>query len=87
MVGTPGAIQWTKLMSAAETFWVDIALRNPLDVEVTLSGLTVSIREASAKDADTNPDFVEVEVVDDIVLGAKDTRMVSIPAPRILFVL
>ncbi|EIW64369.1 uncharacterized protein TRAVEDRAFT_158546 [Trametes versicolor FP-101664 SS1] len=61
-----------------ETFWVDIALRNPLDVEVTLSALTVSIREASAKGADNNPDFVEVEVVDDIVLGAKDTRMIPV---------
>lgn len=85
MVGTPGGIQWSRLTSPAETFWVDVALRNPLDVEVTLSALTVSIREASAKDADTNPDFVEVEIVDDIVLGAKDTRMVSIPALRILF--
>lgn len=60
-----------------ETFWVDIALRNPLDVEVTLSGLTVSVRELLAKEADSNPDFVEVEVIDDIILGAKDTRTVS----------
>ncbi len=85
MVGATSAIQWSRLTSAAETFWVDIALRNPLDVEVTLSGLTVSVREASAKDADINPDFVEVEIVDDVVLGAKDTRMVSIPALSILF--
>ncbi|KAI0639808.1 ER-golgi trafficking TRAPP I complex 85 kDa subunit-domain-containing protein [Trametes polyzona] len=61
-----------------ETFWVDVALRNPLDVEVILSRLTVSVREASAKDAESNPDFVEVEVIDDIVLGPKDTRTIPV---------
>ncbi|KAH9858208.1 ER-golgi trafficking TRAPP I complex 85 kDa subunit-domain-containing protein [Lenzites betulinus] len=61
-----------------ENFWVDVALRNPLDVEVTLTRLTVSVREVSAKDADAAPDFVEVEVVDDVVLGPKDTRTIPI---------
>ncbi|KAI0652274.1 ER-golgi trafficking TRAPP I complex 85 kDa subunit-domain-containing protein [Trametes meyenii] len=61
-----------------EAFWVDIALRNPLDVEVTLSGLTVSVRDASAQDSDANPDFVEVEAIDDVVLGPKDTRTIPV---------
>ncbi|KAL7285211.1 hypothetical protein ACG7TL_000304 [Trametes sanguinea] len=61
-----------------ETFWVDLVLRNPLDVEVSLSGLTVSVRESSSKDAESNPDFVEVEELDDIVLGAKDTRTIPV---------
>ncbi|KAI0361180.1 hypothetical protein OH77DRAFT_1417397 [Trametes cingulata] len=61
-----------------ETFWVDLVLRNPLDAEVTLSGLTVAVRDASANDAEMNPDFVEVEVIDDVVLGAKDTRTIPV---------
>ncbi|KAI8981263.1 ER-golgi trafficking TRAPP I complex 85 kDa subunit-domain-containing protein [Trametes punicea] len=61
-----------------ETFWVDVVLRNPLDVEVILSGLTVSVRLASDKDAETNPDFVEVEVLDDVALGAMDTRTIPV---------
>ncbi|KAH9897998.1 ER-golgi trafficking TRAPP I complex 85 kDa subunit-domain-containing protein [Cubamyces lactineus] len=61
-----------------ETFWVDLVLKNPLDVEVTLSGLTVSVREKSAEDAKETPDFVEVEVVDDVVLGPRDTRTIPI---------
>ncbi|KAI0778588.1 ER-golgi trafficking TRAPP I complex 85 kDa subunit-domain-containing protein [Trametes elegans] len=61
-----------------ETFWVDLVLRNPLDVEVVLSGLTVSLRDSSAKDADANPDGVEVEVIEDVALGPKDTRTIPI---------
>ena len=57
---------------------MDLVLKNPLDVEVTLSGLTVSVREKSAEDATETPDFVEVEVVDDVVLGPRDTRTVCI---------
>ncbi|CDO73209.1 hypothetical protein BN946_scf185007.g264 [Trametes cinnabarina] len=66
-----------------ETFWVDLVLRNPLDVEVTLSGLTVAVREPSAKDAEANPDFVEVEILDDVVLGAQDTRTVEEASQRL----
>ncbi|KAI0830719.1 ER-golgi trafficking TRAPP I complex 85 kDa subunit-domain-containing protein [Trametes gibbosa] len=61
-----------------ENFWVDVALRNPLDVEVTLTRLTVTVREASAEEADAAPDFVEVDIVDDIVLGPKDTRTIPV---------
>lgn len=61
---------------------MDLFLRNPLDVEVSLSALTIALRESSSKGEDTNTteDFVQVEVVDDITLGAKDTRTVRTKA-------
>lgn len=57
-------------------FWVDLVLKNPLDVEISLSALTITLCESSFKGEDTAQDFVQVEVVDDVVLGAKDTRTV-----------
>ncbi|KAI0721227.1 ER-golgi trafficking TRAPP I complex 85 kDa subunit-domain-containing protein [Cerioporus squamosus] len=75
-----GKEKLTKSGKAAvdETFWVDLVVRNPLEVEVSLSSLTVVLREASGKDAETAPEFVEVEVIDDVVLGPRDTRTVPI---------
>ncbi|TFK91662.1 hypothetical protein K466DRAFT_482283 [Polyporus arcularius HHB13444] len=61
-----------------ETFWVDLVVRNPLGVEVSLSSLTVVVRDASATDAETVPESVEVEVIDDVVLGPRDTRTIPI---------
>ncbi|KAI1793952.1 ER-golgi trafficking TRAPP I complex 85 kDa subunit-domain-containing protein [Ganoderma leucocontextum] len=61
-----------------EMFWVDLVLRNPLDVEVSLSALTVTVRESPSKGEDTAQDFVQVEVVDDVTLGPKDTRTIPI---------
>ena len=60
----------------SETFWVDLVLRNPLDVDVSLSALTLSVREVSIEQSTSAPDFLEVESVDDIVLGPRDTRTV-----------
>lgn len=59
-----------------ETFWVDVTLRNPMDVDVNLSNLTVVLRDKLAEDEDLGPDVVEVEVVDDLVLNAKEIRTV-----------
>ncbi|RPD64974.1 hypothetical protein L227DRAFT_571426 [Lentinus tigrinus ALCF2SS1-6] len=61
-----------------ETFWVDLVVRNPLEVEVSLSTLTVVAQEASADNAGTASEAVEVEVIDDVVLGPKDTRTIPI---------
>ncbi|KAI0715153.1 ER-golgi trafficking TRAPP I complex 85 kDa subunit-domain-containing protein [Earliella scabrosa] len=61
-----------------ETFWVDLVVRNPLEVDVTLSNLTVTVRETSSKDVDTTQDFVEVEVIEDVTLGPRDTRTIPI---------
>ena len=55
---------------------MDLVLKNPLDVEVSLSALTITLRESSSTGEDTTQDFVQAEVVDDVVLGPKDTRTV-----------
>jgi trafficking protein particle complex subunit 8 len=62
---------------SSETFWIDLAIRNPLDTEVNLSNLTVTVREPSSTDATAAVAYVDVEIIDDIVLGAKETRTVS----------
>jgi hypothetical protein len=48
-------------------------LKNPLDVEVNLTKLTVNVETTNA----TNDDF-EVEVIDSIYLLPKASRVVSI---------
>ena len=50
-------------------------LQNPLDVDVNLANLTVVVKE---EHSDTPADFVEVEVIDDIILSAKETRTVGV---------
>ena len=65
----------------AEPFWIDVVLRNPLNVEVTLSNLTVVVRDSKAEDPSVNADFVNVEVIEDLTLGARDSRTVSLVDP------
>ena len=52
-------------------------MRNPLNVEVSFSQLTLAVKEANSPADEPVPDFVEVEILDDITLGAKETRTVS----------
>jgi hypothetical protein len=68
-----------KLMNSPETFWVDLAIQNPLDTEVNLSNLTVTVREITSTDSKSAMAYVDIEVIDDIILGAKETRTVSLP--------
>lgn len=60
-----------------EPFWVDIALQNPLDTEVALTNLALVV-EASDKDTPWIHKYVAVECVDEVVLGAKENRMVRV---------
>ena len=46
-------------------------LRNPLDVEINLANLTVNV-ETTKESND-----IEIEVIDDIFLQPKETRVVS----------
>ncbi|KAJ7596891.1 ER-golgi trafficking TRAPP I complex 85 kDa subunit-domain-containing protein [Mycena floridula] len=64
--------------SVDETFWVDLVLRNPLNVEVNLTNLTVVVQDSSVDGSSSSTSFVEVEVVDDVMLGAKETRILPI---------
>lgn len=56
-------------------------MRNPLNVEVTISGLTAVVKDAKAPES-PSPGFVEVEVIDDLTLGARETRTVSYTRTR-----
>ena len=54
-------------------------MRNPLDAEVNLSNLTVTVRETSSTEEAAAMAYVDVEIIDDIILGAKETRTVGLP--------
>jgi trafficking protein particle complex subunit 8 len=59
-----------------ETFWIDLVLRNPLDAEVNLSNVTVILQESNARDSSSTNGFVDVELVDNVVLAPRESRTV-----------
>jgi hypothetical protein len=59
-----------------ETFWIDLFLRNPLDAEVNLSNVTVFLEESDARDSSSTSAFVEVELVENVVLAPKESLTV-----------
>jgi len=65
-------------MDSSETFWIDLAIRNPLDTEINLSNLTVTAQETTSTDLTSAMAHVDIEIIDDIILGAKETRTVSL---------
>jgi hypothetical protein len=67
----------------AETFWIDLVLRNPLDAEINLSNMTVIVQESNTRDSSSAGAFADVELVDDVVLAPKESRMVR-KCPEIL---
>ena len=60
-----------------EAFWVDLVIHNPFDTEVNLSELTVIVT-GFPSGSEWSPELVDVEILDEIVLDPKETRMVSI---------
>ncbi|KAK1228620.1 hypothetical protein PQX77_008273 [Marasmius sp. AFHP31] len=64
--------------SVNETFWVDLVVRNPLHVEVSLSNLTVDVSEAGADGPSSSRSFVETEVLGCITLYPRETRTIPI---------
>ncbi|KAF8898889.1 ER-golgi trafficking TRAPP I complex 85 kDa subunit-domain-containing protein [Infundibulicybe gibba] len=65
--------------AVGEMFWVDLVLRNPLDTEVNLSNLTVVVKEKSTGDSPSlSTQFVQVGVVQDLVLGANELHTVPV---------
>ncbi|KAF8846247.1 hypothetical protein BDN67DRAFT_986591 [Paxillus ammoniavirescens] len=63
--------------AVGESFWVDVALRNPLDTEVTLVNLA-PVLEAKDRDASWIEENIDVESMGEIILSAKESRTVSI---------
>ncbi|KAJ7900204.1 ER-golgi trafficking TRAPP I complex 85 kDa subunit-domain-containing protein [Mycena olivaceomarginata] len=62
----------------SETFFVDLVLRNPLDAEVNLSNVTIVVEESHSGDASSSKSFLDVEVVEDLTLGPRESRTVPI---------
>lgn len=60
-----------------EPFWVDVALHNPLNTEVAFTNVALVV-EAMDKDVAWINKYVTVERVDEVVLGAKENRMVRV---------
>ncbi|KAF9244569.1 ER-golgi trafficking TRAPP I complex 85 kDa subunit-domain-containing protein [Melanogaster broomeanus] len=63
--------------TVGETFWIDVALRNPLDTEVTLANLT-PVLEAKNRYASWIEENIDIESFEEITLRTKESRMVSI---------
>ncbi|KIY70143.1 hypothetical protein CYLTODRAFT_392434 [Cylindrobasidium torrendii FP15055 ss-10] len=59
-------------VAVEETFWVDVSLHNPLDTEVNLSQFTVLVEESNSEGPSTS---IDVETIDDVLLGPKESRM------------
>ncbi|KAF8530987.1 ER-golgi trafficking TRAPP I complex 85 kDa subunit-domain-containing protein [Gautieria morchelliformis] len=55
-----------------ERFWVDVMLKNPLDVEVNLANMTVNVEGTDAIDD------IEIEIIDNILLHPKECRVVPV---------
>ncbi|KAF8525181.1 ER-golgi trafficking TRAPP I complex 85 kDa subunit-domain-containing protein [Hysterangium stoloniferum] len=66
-------IEKTGRASVGERFFIEIVLKNPLNIEVTLTNVTVKVITAP-----DNNVAVDVETVDNILLEAKETRIVTI---------
>jgi len=64
--------------SPLETIWADFVLKNPLQVEVELTDLTVVVKEAGKTQTDEPQEgLVEVEEIDRISLAPGEQRTVS----------
>lgn len=59
-----------------DPFWVDLAVQNPLDAEVELSNLTLILESPVSAEETSIESLVEVEVVQEISLRAREKRTV-----------
>jgi hypothetical protein len=62
---------------------VNLVLRNPLDAEVDLTKLTLAVEERGSQGNVSAQDAADVEVIDEIILGPRETRTVR-PHPSLL---
>ncbi|KAJ6604519.1 ER-golgi trafficking TRAPP I complex 85 kDa subunit-domain-containing protein [Mycena vulgaris] len=78
--GRGGTKSLTKTGKAAvdETFYVDLVLRNPLNAEVNLSNVTVIVQDSHSENGSTSQSFLDVEVVEEVTLGPRESRTVPI---------
>ncbi|KAJ7706314.1 ER-golgi trafficking TRAPP I complex 85 kDa subunit-domain-containing protein [Mycena rosella] len=77
-LGRTESLTKTGKVAVDETFYVDLVLRNPLDAEVNLSNVTVVVQDSHSETASTSQSFLEVEVVEDVTLGPRESRTIPI---------
>ncbi|KAJ3516458.1 hypothetical protein NLJ89_g1109 [Agrocybe chaxingu] len=65
-------------VSTDELFWVDLVLRNPLDADINLTNVTLVVRQTGDQDGVSQLDFVEVEVINEVSLGSRESITVPI---------
>ena len=74
------------LNSLLETIWVDFVLKNPLQVDVELTDLTIVVKEVGETQQDQpQEELVEVEEIDNISLAPGEQRTVSLPLGSVFF--
>lgn len=67
-----------------ETIWADFVLKNPLQVDVELTDLTVVVKEAGkTQTSEPQEGLVEVEEIDKISLAPGEQRTVSVFPPSV----
>lgn len=75
------SFDWARILkgTAAETFWMDLVVRNPLDVELNLANFTLIVRHmnGSQPDDESHP-LVDVDVIEDILLSPRESRIVGL---------
>ncbi|KAJ3844312.1 ER-golgi trafficking TRAPP I complex 85 kDa subunit-domain-containing protein [Lentinula raphanica] len=61
-----------------ETFWVDLVIQNPLNVDITLANLTLTILESNVIDPSPSKVGVIIETIESMTIAAKGTRTIPI---------
>ena len=67
------------LTAVVELIWVDLVLRNPLDAELNLTEISLVVHEKSGAELTSTDAFVEVQTIDEIILGPRESRTVGFP--------
>jgi len=52
-------------------------LRNPLDAELNLTEISLVVHEISGAELTSTNAFVEVEIIDEVILGPRESRTVG----------
>ena len=65
------------LTAVVELIWVDLVLRNPLDAELNLTEISLLVHEKSGAELTSTNAFVEVQTIDEIILGPRESRTVG----------
>ncbi|KAF8309874.1 ER-golgi trafficking TRAPP I complex 85 kDa subunit-domain-containing protein, partial [Cantharellus anzutake] len=81
--GDRSALDLREFAEVGEPFWIDLALCNPLDTEMNLTGLTLEVEcKDASKDALTS--VVQIEIIESVFLNSKERTTVPIKATPLI---